>query len=174
MRTDQKDFLRVNERIHFSPIRLIGSDGAQIGVLPTKQALAMAREQSLDLIEIAPDARPPVCRIMDYGKYKFEQKKKEKEVRAKQKVVSFKEIRCRPSIGAADLDTKLRAIQKFLEDGHKVRVRIEFKKRENAHQDLGLYLANDILKRVAEYGKPHAPPRLEGRDIFCILEPIKG
>ena len=118
MQKEQKDFVRINERIRLSPVRVIGTDGNQLGIMPTRQALAEAQRLELDLVEIVPHARPPVCRIMDYGKYRFEQGKKEKEAKSKQKVGELKEIRCRPAIGAADLETKVRAIQKFLESDH--------------------------------------------------------
>lgn len=172
MKKDHKDFVRINERIRFSPVRVIGSDGQQIGILPTRQALAMAQEQALDLVEIAPQARPPVCRIMDYGKFKYEQSIKDKEAKQKQKASQTKEIRFRPSIGENDVETKLRQIQKFLEGGQRVQLRVVFMKRENAHKDLGFKLINDIITKLQELGKLQHPPKLEGRDITCIVEPI--
>lgn len=173
MSKDQKDFVRINERIRFSPVRVIGQEGNQLGILPTRQALEIARQQSLDLVEIAPQARPPVCRIMDYGKYKYEQGIKQKEAKQKQKSVQMKEIRFRPNTGVGDIDTKRRAIQKFLEEGHRVQLRIKFERREIAHKDLGFKLLSDIIESLKPFSKPVHPPKMEGRDITCILQPME-
>ena len=172
MRDQKKDFVRVNEQIRFSPVRVVGHDGQQIGIIPTRQALILAREQGLDLVEIAPQARPPVCRILDYGKYQYEKSLQQKEAKRKQKASHFKEVRFRPSTGTGDVDTKRRAIQKFLETGQRVQIRIKFDKRENAHKDLGFKMIYDILEQLKENGKPQSPPKMEGRDIICTLDPV--
>ena len=167
---NRKDTVRVNERIRFSPVRVIGADGAQIGIIPTRQALDMALRLGLDLVEVAPQARPPVCRILDYGKFKYEQGIKEKEAKQRQK--PLKEMRFRPATAQADVETKCRAIQKFLADEQRVQLRIRFEKRENAHKDLGFKLISDIIEQLKDYGTPQSPPRMDGRDITCILDPV--
>lgn len=162
---------RINEKIKFSPVRVIGADGQPIGVIPTHKALAIARSVDLDLVEVAPQARPPVCHIMDYGKFRYEQGLKEKKQKQSQRTAQIKEVRLGPSIGSHDLDTKIRAIHKFLLSGHKVQVRIQFRKRENAHRDLGFIVINDIIDRSVDLGEPKVAPKFEGRLLICILEP---
>lgn len=165
-----KDSVRVNYRIHFSPVRVIDSSGNNIGVIPTKEALQRAQAEGLDLVEVSPQSRPPVCRIMDYGKYKYEQQKKENH--SKQKVSQVKEMRFRPNTGEHDIATKTNAIRKFLEGGHRVQIRVKFQNRENAHRDLGFTLANGIIEQLKDVSRVHQPPTSAGRDILCLLEPL--
>lgn len=174
MHKEETKFVRVNEHIRFTPIRLISSDGQNSGIISTREALSRARAQELDLVEIAPHARPPVCRIMDYSKYKYEQQMKEKEHRHKQKVVQTKEVRFRPNTGEHDVLTKVNAIRKFLTEGHKVQIKITFKQRENVHRDLGFRLIQDIIASVKDQCRLTNSPQALGRDIVCLLEPCEN
>lgn len=152
---------------------MIGSEGEQLGVVSLRQALQTAEEAELDLVEISPTAKPPVCKIMDFGKFKYEQQKKEAEARKKQKIIEIKEIKFRPGTDTHDYDVKMRSVVKFLEDGDKVKVTLRFRGREMAHQELGL----DLLKRVAadveEIGKIENMPKLEGRQMVMMIAPTK-
>lgn len=150
---------------------MVGADGEQIGILPLREALQMAQEANLDLVAVAPTAKPPVCRIMDYGKYRYEQSKKEKEARKNQKVISIKEVRLSPTIEEHDFQTKLRHVQKFLEQGDKVKLTIRFRGRAITHSDIG----KNVLERVAEQVKDicivERAPKMEGRSMLMILAP---
>ena len=164
----------LNEEIRDKEIRLIGSEGEQLGIMPPAEALKIADEQGLDLVKISPNAVPPVCKLMDYGKYRFEQTKREKEARKNQRVVEIKEIRMSPSIDVNDFNVKLRNAQKFLADGNRCKITVRFRGREMAHPEQGL----NVLERLAEDLKPYATveskPKMEGRNMLMLLAPIKG
>ena len=162
---------RVNERIRVAEIRLIGPEGENVGVVSPSVGLEMARESGLDLVEISPNATPPVCKVMDLGKFKYEQQKREAEARKKQKVIDVKEVKFRPGTDTHDYDVKMRNVMKFLEGGDKVKVTLRFRGREMAHQDLGLDLLNRIRDDVGETGKVEAMPKLEGRQMVMMIAP---
>jgi len=152
-------------------VRLIGADGQNLGVVPTRQALAMAEEANLDLVEVSPDAQPPVAKILDYGKFKFQEQKKAAEARKKQKVIEIKEIKMRPMIDDHDYDVKIKAIRRFFEEGDKVKITLRFRGREMAHQELGQQLLDRVKKDTAEIAKVESEPRFEGRQIVMVLAP---
>ncbi|PVE45451.1 translation initiation factor IF-3 [Pararhodobacter sp.] len=162
---------RVNDRIRAPEVRLIGAEGENIGVVPPARAMALAEEAGLDLVEISPNAVPPVCKIMDFGKFKYEQQKREAEARKKQKIIEIKEIKFRPGTDTHDYDVKMRAVQKFLEEGDKVKVTLRFKGREMAHQELGMELLNRVASDVTEIGKIENMPKLEGRQMVMMIAP---
>ncbi|MFC0281724.1 translation initiation factor IF-3 [Falsigemmobacter intermedius] len=162
---------RVNERIRATEIRLIGADGENVGVVTPARALAMAEEAGLDLVEISPNAEPPVCKIMDFGKFKFEQQKREAEARKKQKIIEIKEIKFRPGTDEHDYQVKMRSVIKFLTDGDKVKVTLRFRGREMAHQQLGMELLNRVAGEVTEIGKVESMPKLEGRQMVMMIGP---
>ena len=165
---------QLNEEIRDKEVRLIGEDGAQLGIVSAAQANAMAEEQGLDLVKISPNAVPPVCKIMDYSKYCFDQKKREKEVKKNQRVVEIKEIRMSPSIDTNDLNTKVKAAQKFLADGNRVKVSVRFRGREMAHTNLGEKLLIDFADSCAEIANMEKNPKLEGRFMAMFLTPKTG
>ena len=152
-------------------MRLIAADGANVGVVPIRQAMMMAEEANLDLVEISPDAKPPVCKILDYGKFKFQEQKKAAEARKKQKVIEIKEIKMRPMIDDHDYDVKLKAIRRFFEEGDKVKITLRFRGREMAHQELGQQLLDRVKKDTVEIAKVESEPRFEGRQIVMVLAP---
>jgi len=162
---------RVNERIRVSEIRLIGPDGENVGVVPPSVGLQMAQDAGLDLVEISPNATPPVCKVMDLGKFKYEQQKREAEARKKQKIIEIKEIKFRPGTDTHDYDVKMRSVLKFLGEGDKVKVTLRFRGREMAHQDLGLELLNRVRDDVGEAGKIESMPKLEGRQMVMMIAP---
>ena len=162
---------RINHRIDAREVRLIGADGANVGVVPIRQAIIMAEEANLDLVEISPDAKPPVCKILDYGKFKFQEQKKAAEARKKQKVIEIKEIKMRPMIDDHDYDVKMRAIKRFFEEGDKVKITLRFRGREMAHQELGQQLLDRVKKDTVEIAKVESEPRFEGRQIVMVLAP---
>ncbi|HJU87447.1 MAG TPA: translation initiation factor IF-3 [Gemmatimonadota bacterium] len=162
---------RVNEQIRLSPVRLIDTDGAQLGVVPVDQAMSAAREKGLDLVEVAPNARPPVCRIMDYGRYKYEQAKAEREARRKQHVTQMKEIKMRPNIEEHDFEFKTRHIKRFLQERDKVKVTIMFRGREMAHTENGKEVLDDVVEEIGDLAVVEQQARLEGRNMFLILAP---
>ena len=164
---------RVNERIRVDTIRLIDHEGNQAGVTTTREALALARSLDLDLVEIAPTAQPPVCRIMDYGKFKFDEAQKAKESRRKTQNVGVKEMKYRPKIGPGDFDTKTRAVEKFLKDGHKVKVTIMFRGREAAHPELGKKILDRIIETLESVAKVESAAKLDGRNMIMVLGPDK-
>jgi translation initiation factor IF-3 len=164
---------RVNDRIRVETVRLIDEEGNQRGVMATRDALALARSLDLDLVEIAPTAQPPVCRIMDYGKFKFDEAQKAKESRRKTLNVGVKEMKYRPKIGAGDFDTKTRLVEKFLGEGHKVKVTIMFRGRESAHPELGKKILDRIIERLEEVAKVESAPKLDGRNMIMVLGPEK-
>ena len=164
---------QLNEEIRDKEIRLIGADGAQLGIMSGAQANEMAEEQGLDLVKISPNAVPPVCKIMDYSKFCFDQKKREKEAKKNQRVVEIKEIRMSPSIDTNDLNTKIKNAQKFLKEGNRVKVSVRFRGREMAHTNLGEKLLMDFAEACAELSTMEKNPKLEGRFMGMFLAPKK-
>jgi len=154
-------------------VRLIGADGTQLGIKALPEALSLARQQDLDLVEVAPMATPPVCRIMDYGKFRYEESQKAKESRKKTVQVSIKEVKFRPKIGKGDFDTKVRHLQDFLQGGHKVKVTLQFRGREMAHPELGSKILDAVLEQVGPIAKVETQARLEGRNMTMVLSPDK-
>jgi translation initiation factor IF-3 len=152
---------------------LVGSNGELIGVVPISRGLEMAMDEGLDLVEISPNATPPVCKIMDYGKFRYEQQKKAKEARKKQKTVDVKEVKIRPTIAEGDYNIKLNNARKFLEAGDKVRVSLQFRGREITHKDVGFNLVNKFAEDLKDVAKIDVPPKMEGRQIFAMLSPLK-
>ncbi len=163
--------MQINEQICDSEIRVIGADGAQLGVMSAKEAQAIADEQGYDLVKIAPAATPPVCRIMDYGKYRFEQAKREKEARKNQRLVETKEIRLSLNIDVADFNTKAKHAARFLQDGNKVKVSIRFRGREMGHPEIGLDTMKRFAETCAEWGSVEKPAKMEGRNMLMFLAP---
>ncbi|MCD8048947.1 MAG: translation initiation factor IF-3 [Clostridia bacterium] len=161
----------INEEIREKEVRVIGNDGAQLGIMPIKTALATAAAKNLDLVLIAPKATPPACKIMDYGKYKFEAAKREKDNRKNQKAMSIKEIRLSPSIDTHDFETKLRSAVKFLQGGDKVKVTVRFRGRELHHTALGEELLQRFADGVSEVGTVDKKPKLEGRSMAMFVAP---
>jgi translation initiation factor IF-3 len=155
-------------------VRLIGFDGAQIGVVPLQQAQDMAREKDLDLVEISPTANPPVCKVMDYGKYVFQQKKKQTEAKKKQKVIVVKEVQFRPRIDEHDFDFKKNHVLRFLEHGDKVKCSIRFRGREMTHMELGRAVLDRLLSEIKEFGAPeNAHPDVQGNRMTMVISPVK-
>ena len=152
-------------------MRVIGPEGSQLGIKSLPDALSLARELDLDLVEVAPLANPPVCRIMDYGKFRYEESQKAKESRKKATHISIKEVKFRPKIGQGDFDTKVRHIVDFLDDGHKVKVTLQFRGREMAHPELGAKVLNNVAALIADVGKIEAHPRQDGRNMTMVLAP---
>ncbi len=161
--------LRANERIRVREVRLIDDEGGQRGIVPTVEALNLARERGLDLVEVAPNSNPPVCKLLDYGKYKFEQEKKQRESRKKQKQLKLKEVRMQPKIEHHDLEFKTKNIRKFLDEGQKVKVTIRFRGRELAHTELGRDVLNRILDLLGNDCHVDKPPAMEGRFMSMIV-----
>ncbi|NLG35564.1 MAG: translation initiation factor IF-3 [Lentisphaerae bacterium] len=162
---------RINQRIRVPEVRLIGPNGDQLGVVATYAAQMQARQAGLDLVEISPTARPPVCRIMDYGKFRYDQSKKEKQNKRNSSATRVKEVQLHPSVGDHDYDVKLRNLKKFLGEGHRVKVALFFRGRENAHKELGFVLMNRVLGDVREIGVVEQAPKLMGRNIQMVLMP---
>jgi translation initiation factor IF-3 len=167
----QKDGPRVNEEIRIREVQLIDHEGNNRGVVPTHEAIALAREAGLDLVEISPNTNPPVTKILDYGKYKYQAQKKAAEARKKQKTVEVKEIKLRPGIDTHDYEVKMRSMRRFFEEGDKVKVTLRFRGREMAHQDLGYKLLQRVREDVAPIAKVESEPMSEGRQIVMILAP---
>lgn len=167
----QKQRVRINEQIKVPEIRLIGADGAQVGVMPVKEALAMAAEANLDLVEVAPQANPPVCRIMDYGKYKYQQSKKQQEARRRQTIIQVKEIKVRPKIEEHDMAFKMKNARRFLGEGDKVKISVIFRGREIAHTDRGFRLLAQISETLGDIATVEQHPKLEGRNLSMIVTP---
>jgi translation initiation factor IF-3 len=161
----------VNERIRARSIRLIGADGEQIGVMSAEEGLKLAREQELDLVEVAPTASPPVCRIMDYGKYKYEQSKRAKEAKKHQHVIVVKEMKFRPKTEEHDYQFKLKHVRKFLTDGNKAKVTVRFRGREMAHTDRGRQMLGKLAQDTQDIATVEQQPRLEGRQMTLVLAP---
>ena len=163
--------MRINEEIRAREVRVIGSDGEQLGIMSGREAQQLAYEKHLDLVEIAPTAKPPVCRIMDYGKYRYEQQKREKESRKKQKTFDIKEVKLRPGIEEHDFNVKYKNAVRFLEDGDKVKVTIMFRGRELSHPELGEVLLNKMAAQLKEMAVVERQPKLEGKNMIMIVAP---
>ncbi|MBQ4158191.1 MAG: translation initiation factor IF-3, partial [Clostridia bacterium] len=154
--------MMINEEIRDREVRVVNQEGEQLGIMPTAQALALAEEQELDLVKIAPNARPPVCKLMDYGKYRFEMSKKEREIKKNQKVIETKEVRLSATIEDHDIDVKYRQAIKFLQDGNKIKVTIRFRGRQIAHSEIGADVMQEFAERIKDYGTVERRPTLEG------------
>lgn len=166
--------VRVNERIRIREVRLIDEDGKHIGVVPTNEAMDAARERGLDLVEVDPNANPPVCRLMDYGKFRYEESRREREARKKQKAAQVKEIRLKPNIDDHDLETKVRHARRFLTAGDKVKISVRFRGRQNLHRDLGQDLLMRVIDNLDEVATVDQMPKSEGQDMSVLLSPIAG
>ncbi len=163
--------LMINEEIRDREVRVVDQNGEQLGVMSGRDALALAEERQLDLVKIAPQARPPVCKLMDYGKYRFEQSKKEREFRKNQKVITVKEVRLSATIEDHDIDVKFKNAVKFLKDGNKVKVTIRFRGRQITHSDIGRQVMNEFADRIKEYGTVDKAPQMEGRSMIMFISP---
>ncbi|TKJ92104.1 translation initiation factor IF-3 [Paenibacillus sp. PK4536] len=161
----------INDEIRVKEVRLVGAEGEQIGITPTREALQMAIDLNMDLVNVAPQAKPPVCRIMDYGKFRYEQQKKEKEARKNQKIVDLKEVWFRANIEEHDYQTKLRNVVKFLKDGDKVKCSVRFRGREITHASIGQKILDRVKVEVEELCTVERQPKLEGRSMIMILAP---
>ena len=159
----------INEQIRDREIRLIGSNGEQLGIMSAREAMKLAEEAELDLVKIAPNAKPPVCKIIDYGKYRYELARKEKEARKKQKVVELKEIRLSPNIDSNDLNTKMNAAKKFLSKGDKVKITLRFRGREMAHIDSSKHILEEFAEKLSDIAVVEKAPKLEGRSMMMFL-----
>ncbi len=164
---------QINEEIRDKEVRLIDSDGSQLGIVSIQQAMDTAMQRGLDLVKIAPKAEPPVCRVMDYGKFRFEQAKKEKEARKNQKVVDIKEVRLSAKIDVADFNVRVKQAEKFLKGGDKVKASIRFRGREMAHTDIGLTVMQRFAEACAEFGTVEKAAKLEGRQMLMFIAPKK-
>jgi translation initiation factor IF-3 len=164
---------RVNQQIRISPVRVIDQDGEQIGILPIEKALETAEQLGLDLVEVAPMAMPPVCRIMDYGKFKYEEQRKAREARKKQHQFQIKEVKMRPGIEDHDFDFKLKHARRFLEEGNKVKLTMMFRGRQMAHPEHGREVLNRVVVEVEDVGKVESSPSMEGRSMTMVLAPLK-
>ncbi|HHU95348.1 MAG TPA: translation initiation factor IF-3 [Alcaligenaceae bacterium] len=171
MATEKKH--RINGEIRVNEVRLIGIEGEQLGIVKIAQALEMAEEHDIDLVEISPTAVPPVCRLMDYGKFRYQEQKRQQEARAKQKVVQLKEVKFRPGTDEGDYNVKLRNVRRFIEDGDKVKVSLRFRGREMAHQELGMRVLERVRDDVEDICQVESFPRLEGRQMVMVLAPRK-
>lgn len=164
---------RVNERIRIREVRLIDEEGRQIGIIPTREAMEMARERGLDLVEVAPNAVPPVCRLMDYGRFRYEQSRRERDSRRNQHVVRLKEVRIEPKIGEHDLETKGRQAARFLDGGDKVKLSVLFRGRSITHPELGRTLLDQLADQLREHGTIEQSPRMEGRTMTMHMAPVR-
>ncbi|MGE5588203.1 MAG: translation initiation factor IF-3 [Clostridia bacterium] len=161
----------MNEAIRAREIRLIDENGEQLGIMVVREGLRIAAERGLDLVEVAPNAKPPVCRLLDYGKYKYEQAKRDREARKKQRTMDIKEVRMTPKIEGHDFQVKVRNAQKFLQDGDKVKATVRFRGREIVHADIGRALLLDLAEEVKDYGVVEREPRVEGKHMIMVLAP---
>ncbi|WP_438474892.1 translation initiation factor IF-3 [Selenomonas sputigena] len=166
-----RESLRINEEIRIREVRVTSASGEQLGIMQTRDALRMAEEQHLDLVEVAPKAKPPVCRIMDFGKYRYEQQKREKEAKKRQKVITVKEVKLRPNIEQHDFDVKLKNALRFLEEGNKVKVTIMFRGRELSHPELGREVLDKVSAQLKELVSIERDAKLEGKNMTMILAP---
>ena len=168
----KKDFVpRTNEKIIASEVRVISSSGKQLGIISIREALNHAEDEGFDLVEVSPDANPPVCKIIDYRNLKYKEQKSKKEAKKKQKTIEVKEIKIRPGISKHDYEVKIRALSKFIADGNKVKVSLRFRGREMEHQNLGMKLLNKLTEEVSEYAKLEIHPKPEGKQIVMVLVP---
>ncbi|MBQ1511020.1 MAG: translation initiation factor IF-3 [Selenomonadaceae bacterium] len=163
--------MRINEEIRIREVRVTSATGEQLGIMATRDALAMAEEQHLDLVEVAPKAKPPVCRIMDFGKYRYEQQKREKEAKKKQKVITIKEVKLRPNIEQHDFDVKLKNALRFVQEGNKVKVTIMFRGRELSHPELGKEVLARVAEKLGDLVSIERNAKLEGKNMTMILAP---
>lgn len=161
----------INEQIRDKEVRVVSESGEQLGIMSSKEAMKLAREAELDLVKIAPNAKPPVCKIIDYGKYRYEMARKEKEAKKKQKVVEVKEIRLSPNIDTNDINTKMNNARKFLEKGDKVKVTLRFRGREMSHMSESRYILDDFAEGLKEVAVVDKPAKLEGKSLSLILSP---
>ena len=161
----------INEQIRDAMVRVVDQDGSQLDVMPIEEALRLAEERELDLVKIAPQARPPVCKLMDYGKYRFEQNKKTREIRKNQKVITVKEVRLSATIEDHDIDVRVKNAIKFLQDGDKVKVSIRFRGRQITHSEIGREVMQDFAERIKEYAVVDRAPVVEGRNMTMMLSP---
>ncbi len=166
--------VRVNDQIRISPIRLIDADGEQVGIIALDEARERAEESGLDLVEVAPGARPPVCRLMDYGKFKYEEARKAREARKKQHTVQVKEVKYRPGIEDHDFEFKTRHVRRFLEDGDKVKVTMTFRGRQMSHPEFGIEVLERVVEEVSDVGKIESQPTREGRSMIMMLSPLRS
>jgi len=169
--TPSRDGPAVNEQIRAAQVRLIDEKGENLGVVPVAQALGRAEQAGLDLVEISPQANPPVCKILDFGKYKYEEQKRKNEARKKQKIIEIKEIKMRPSIDDHDYDIKMRSVVKFLNEGDKVKVTLRFRGRELVHQEIGMKVLERVRGDLSEVGKVEQFPKMEGRQMTMVIAP---
>jgi len=168
-----QDGPRVNERISSPKVRLVDENGEMIGILSQSDALERALKAGLDLVEISPNADPPVCKILDYGKYKFEEQKRRAEIRKKQKIIEIKEIQLRPGIDKHDFDVKMRSARKFIEEGDKLKVTLRFRGRELSHQELGMDVLNRVKDTLRDIAKVEQHPKMEGKRVIMVMGPAK-
>ena len=173
-RPPERDSTRINERIRVPEVRLIDENGEQVGIIPTPDALERARERDLDLVEVSPTSKPPVCRILDYSKYKYEQEQKAKAARKHQQQTNVREIKLRPKIAQHDYETKRGHVERFLKHQDKVKVTIMFRGREQSHPERGRMLLDRLLQDVSEIGVMEQPPLQEGRNMTMLLAPARG
>ncbi|MBX9620542.1 translation initiation factor IF-3 [Kamptonema cortianum] len=164
---------RVNEKISSLKVRLVDENGEMVGVLSQKEALERAYKAGLDLVEVSPNADPPVCKILDYGKYKFEEQKRRAEMRKKQKIIEIKEVQLRPGIDKHDFEVKMRSARKFIDDGDKLKVTLRFRGRELSHQELGMDVLNRVKETLQDIAKVEHDPKFEGKRVIMILAPLK-
>jgi translation initiation factor IF-3 len=166
-----EDRTRVNEQIRISPVRLVGADGEQVGIVPIEEAKRAAAERELDLVEVAPMARPPVVKVMDYGKYRFEQAKAAKAAKKKQHIIHLKEVKYRPGVSGHDFDFKTRHARRFLEEGNKVKLTMMFRGRQVTHPELGRKVLLRVFAELGDVAKVEMQPKLEGRNMTMVLAP---
>ena len=166
-----RDGPRVNHEIRLPQVRLVGADGEMLGVVSIREALERAEQAGLDLVEVAPGAEPPVCKILEFGKFKYEEQKKKNEARKRQKVIEVKEIKFRPGIDDHDYDVKMRAMKKFIGEGDKVKITLRFRGRELAHQDIGMNVLMRVRDDLDEIAKVEQMPRMEGRQMVMVMAP---
>jgi translation initiation factor IF-3 len=169
----REEEFRINGRIEAPQVRLIGAEGEMIGVVPLREALARADEAGLDLVEVSPTADPPVCKILDYGKFKYEAQKKANAARKKQRVIEVKEIKMRPGIDDNDYGIKMKKVREFLDEGDKVKVTMRFRGREMAHQHIAMEILEKVRSAVTDLGKVEQMPKLEGRQMIMVMAPLK-
>ncbi len=173
MAPNPRENYRVNEQIDAREVRLVDENGRMVGIVPLREALERAHDLGLDLVEVAPQATPPVCKILDYGKFKYEQQKKAAAARKKQKQVELKEIKMRPNIDENDYQVKMRKVKEFLEEGDKVKITMRFRGREVTHPEIAMQVMDRVREDVATLGKVEQMPRLEGRQMVMVLAPLR-
>jgi translation initiation factor IF-3 len=164
---------RINDQIRVPKVRVVGPEGEMLGVITVAEGIEIARRAGMDLVEVSPNAEPPVCKVLDYGKFKYTQQKKANEAKKKQKIIQIKEVKVRPTIDKHDLDVKMKHIHKFLEAGDKVKLTLRFRGREMAHQELGLKLLNEIREALGDVIKVEHHPKLEGRQMIMVVAPAQ-